>query len=293
VAGEVRANHNVLSAPVDDHLFRRLAENIPALCWIADASGYISWYNPLWYQYTGTTPAEMEGWGWQSVHEPRNLAAVLEQWSGAIASAQPFEMIRGADGVFRPFLTRINPAFDFHGNLTHWFGVNTDISLQVKAEDAVVKTEARFRLIADSMPQMVWSAQACGVYDYFNARWYEFTGAPIGSTDGDGWRNLLHPDDRVAVHAAWAQALDSGSPYRLEHRLQHHSGAYRWVLASSDFPAPYGLRSPSSLQRHERPPRRGWTRISRKCFAGFRNCPRRRSIYRPKKRVSQQTGAGH
>jgi PAS domain S-box-containing protein len=236
MAGEVRPNHNILSAPVDDRLFRRLAENIPALCWIADASGYISWYNPLWYKYTGTTPAQMEGWGWQSVHDPRTLAPVLERWSEAIASAQPFEMvfpIRGADGVYRPFLTRINPAFDSQGNVTDWFGVNTDISLQVKAEHAAAKTEARFRLIADSMPQMVWTADASGVADYYNARWYEFTGAPIGSTDGDGWRNMLHPDDRDPAWSAWRQALESGSPYRLEHRLRHHSGAHRWVLASA------------------------------------------------------------
>jgi len=236
MAGEVRANHNILSAPMDDQLFRRLAENIPALCWIADASGYISWYNPLWYAYTGTTPAEMEGWGWQSVHDPRNLAAVLERWSEAIASAQPFEMvfpIRGADGVYRPFLTRINPTFDLEGNVTHWFGVNTDISLQVKAEDAAAKTEARFRLIADSMPQMVWAAAAAGGYDYYNARWYEFTGVPIGSTDGDGWCNLVHPDDRDRARSAWRLALESGSPHRLEHRLRHRSGVYRWVLASA------------------------------------------------------------
>jgi PAS domain S-box-containing protein len=237
MVGEVRANHNILSAPVEDRLFRRLAENIPALCWIADASGYINWYNPRWYQYTGTTPAQMEGWGWQSVHDPRTLADVLDRWRDAIASAQPFEMvfpIRGADGVYRPFLTRINPTFDLQGNVTHWFGVNTDISLQVKAEDAVAKHEARFRLIADSMPQMVWAADASGAYDYYNARWYEFTAAPIGATDGDGWRQMLHPDDLDAASSAWRHALESGSPYRLEHRLRHHSGAYRWVLASAN-----------------------------------------------------------
>jgi PAS domain S-box-containing protein len=236
MAGEVRANHNALSAPVEDQLFRRLAENIPALCWIADASGYISWYNPPWYKYTGTTPAEMEGWGWQSVHDPRNLAAVLDRWSEAIASAQPFEMvfpIRGADGVYRPFLTRINPAFDLQGNVTHWFGVNTDISLQVKAEAVAARTEARFRLIADSMPQMVWASDAGGGYDYYNARWYEFTGAPIGSTDGEGWSNMLHPDERDSARVAWRLACKSGEPYRLEHRLRHHSGVYRWVLASA------------------------------------------------------------
>lgn len=141
--------------------------------------------------------------------------------------------IRGADGVFRPFLTRINPAFDEQGNVMHWFGVNIDISLQVKAEDAVARTEARFRRIADSMPQMVWSMDANGRCDYYNARWYEFTGVPIGSTDGDGWCTLVHSDERDAIRAAWNHALESELPYRAEHRLRHHSGVYRWVLASA------------------------------------------------------------
>jgi PAS domain S-box-containing protein len=234
MAGEVRANHNPLTAPVDDAMFRQLAEHIAALCWIADASGYITWYNPRWYEYTGTTPAQMEGWGWQSVHDPRSLAEVLERWSDAIASAKPFEMvfpIRGADGILRPFLTRINPAFDAQGKLVNWFGVNTDISLQVKAEDLALKSEARFRLIADSMPQMVWSSTAEGHLDYYNARWYEFTGAPIGSTDGDGWLDMIHADDRDAVLERWRRALDAGETFHLEHRLRHRSGEHRWVLA--------------------------------------------------------------
>jgi PAS domain S-box-containing protein len=108
-----------------------------------------------------------------------------------------------------------------------------DISTQVKSEDVVARTEARFRLIADSMPQMVWSAGAGGGYDYYNARWYAFTGVPIGSTDGDGWFDMLHADDRVPAWSAWRRALESGSPYRIEHRLRHQSGSYRWVLASA------------------------------------------------------------
>jgi len=233
-AGEVRANRNPLNAPVPDAMFRLLAENIPALCWIADASGYITWYNPRWYEYTGTSPAQMEGWGWQSVHDPRSLAEVLERWSDAIASARPFEMvfpIRGADGTLRPFLTRINPAFDAEGKLTNWFGVNTDISLEARAEDLASKTEARFRRIADSMPQMVWSSTARGHVDYYNARWYEFTGAPIGSTDGDGWFGMIHDADRDAVIEQWRCALEAGASFRIEHRLRHHSGEFRWVLA--------------------------------------------------------------
>jgi PAS domain S-box-containing protein len=233
MAAEVRANVNSLDAPIDDKEFRKLADNIPTLCWIADAQGYIVWYNRRWYEYTGKTAAEMEGWGWQSVHDPRNLAQVLERWQDAITSAQPFEMvfpIKGADGVFRPFLTRINPAFDEHGAITNWFGVNTDISLQVQAEDAFAKSETRFRTLADAMPQMVWSASPTGCLDYHNARWYEFTGAPVGATDGLGWTTMLHRDDSEPALSTWRHSLQTGEPYHVEYRLRHRSGDYRWVL---------------------------------------------------------------
>jgi PAS domain S-box-containing protein len=233
VPAEVRANLNPLTAPIDDREFRKLADHIPTLCWIADAEGYIVWYNRRWYEYTGKTPAEMEGWGWQSVHDPRNLAQVLERWRHAIASAEPFEMvfpIRGADGVFRPFLTRINPAFDEHGAVTNWFGVNTDISLQVQAEDAYAKSQTRFRVLADGMPQMVWSARPDGFLDYHNARWYEFTGAPVGATDGYGWTAMLHREDSEPALATWRGSLETGDTYHVECRLLHRSGEYRWVL---------------------------------------------------------------
>jgi PAS domain S-box-containing protein len=224
---------NRLGAPIDDKEFRRLADNIPTLCWIADSQGYIVWYNRRWYEYTGTTAAEMEGWGWQTVHDPRNLAEVLEQWREAISAARPFEMvfpIRGADGFLRPFLTRITPAHDEGGAVTNWFGVNTDISGQLAAEDAFARSEARFRTLADAMPQMVWSALPTGFLDYHNARWYEFTGAPVGSTDGFGWTAMLHPDDSEHALATWRRSLETGEPCCVEYRLRDRAGAYRWVL---------------------------------------------------------------
>jgi PAS domain S-box-containing protein len=234
MVGEVRANHNCLTADLPDSAFRLLADNIPTLCWIADAEGYIVWYNPRWYEYTGTTPAQMENWGWQSVHDPATLPDILERWSAAIVAGKPFEMVfplRGADGRFRPFLTRINPAFDDQGRVLRWFGVNMDISRQVEAESAAMASQRRFRDIADSMPQMVWSSGPDGRGDYFNARWYEYTGLPAGATDADGWIARVHPDDRGCAAIGWHRCLDTGDALHLECRLQHRSGAYRWVLA--------------------------------------------------------------
>ena len=122
---------------LDELDFRALAENIPTLCWIAGGDGFIVWYNRRWYEYTGATAAEMEGWGWQSVHDPIELPRVLSEWRGSIASGEPFEMVfplRGHDGEFRPFLTRIVPERDETGAIKAWYGVNTDISDQAIAE---------------------------------------------------------------------------------------------------------------------------------------------------------------
>jgi PAS domain S-box-containing protein len=118
--------------------FRTLAETIPHLAWMADETGHIFWYNRRWYEYTGTTLPEMEGWGWQTVHDPNVLPEVLNQWRGAISSGEPFEMIfplKGADGAFRSFLTRVEPVKDSSGHVVRWFGTNTDITEQRRIEE--------------------------------------------------------------------------------------------------------------------------------------------------------------
>ena len=121
-------------------LFRTLADAIPHLCWMAHADGWIFWYNKRWYEYTGTIPEEMEGWGWQSVHDPEVLPQVLELWQASLAAATPFDMVyplRGSDGVFRPFLTRVMPVYNQDGTVSRWFGTNTDITEREQAEKAL------------------------------------------------------------------------------------------------------------------------------------------------------------
>jgi PAS domain S-box-containing protein len=117
--------------------FRMLADNIPNLVWIARPDGWIYWFNSRCYNYTGASVEQLEGWGWQSIVDPEILPAVLKRWRHSIQSGEPFEMIfplRGADGVFRPFLTRIIPIYDADGTIIHWFGTNTDITEQKRLE---------------------------------------------------------------------------------------------------------------------------------------------------------------
>ena len=127
--------------------FRTLANSIPQLAWMANRDGYIHWYNQNWYSYTGTTPEQMEGWGWQSVHDPKELPKVMERWISAINSGEPFDMefpIKGRDGTYRWFLTRAIPIKDAKGKVVRWIGANTDIDEQ-KRTIAKLETERSLR----------------------------------------------------------------------------------------------------------------------------------------------------
>lgn len=100
----------------------------------------------------------------------------------------------------------------------------------VDARDTLQRMNSAFRILTDAMPQMVWSTLPDGYHDYYNARWYEFTGVPAGSTDGEGWSGMFHPEDQEYAWSVWRHSLATGEPYEVNYRLRHHSGEYRWTL---------------------------------------------------------------
>jgi PAS domain S-box-containing protein len=111
---------------------RALANSIPQLAWMAHPDGHAFWYNRGWYEYTGATPEQMKG-GWTAMHDPLVLPLVLDRWNESVRTGTPFEMefpLRGADGVYRWFLTRVSPFHDVAGNVVRWFGTNTNIDEQ-------------------------------------------------------------------------------------------------------------------------------------------------------------------
>ncbi|MHB1935897.1 MAG: PAS domain-containing protein [Acidobacteriaceae bacterium] len=141
ITDQVRAR---LEIETREEQFRVLADSIPQLAWMANPDGSIVWYNRRWYEYTGTMFEEMEGWGWQSVHDPELLPAVIAGYKRSLKSGEPFEMtfpLRGADGEFRMFLTLALPVRDKAGTIVRWFGTNTDIDAQRKAEAGLRQAE--------------------------------------------------------------------------------------------------------------------------------------------------------
>ena len=147
-----------------DALFRALVDNIPELAWSALPDGHIDFYNHRWYAYTGTKFEQMEGWGWKVVHDPGMLDEVISRWTQSLTNGERFEMefpLRGADGVLRWFLTRVEPLRDARGRIVRWFGTNTNIheqresrkrteALLAEVSEQARETEVTFRAMQEA-----------------------------------------------------------------------------------------------------------------------------------------------
>jgi PAS domain S-box-containing protein len=186
--------------------FRNLANNISQLAWMADEKGWIFWCNQRWFDYTGTTLEEMAGWGWEKVHHPDHRQRVVDRIADCFRTGEIWEdtfPLRGRDGNYRWFLSRAVPMRDPSGSVLRWFGTNTDITERKEAEEEALRSamerkimeealhlererfsaecklrasEASFRQLADAMPQIVFTSKPDGSLDYFNQRWFDYTG---------------------------------------------------------------------------------------------------------------------
>lgn len=105
-----------------------------------------------------------------------------------------------------------------------------EITDRKQVETELEDSRALLSDIVESVDQIVWSARPDGYHDFFNRRWYEFTDAQPGTTEGDDWAKLFHPDDRQRTFERWRHSLATGEPYEIQYRLRHRSGEYRWVL---------------------------------------------------------------
>ncbi|MCA1664045.1 MAG: PAS domain S-box protein, partial [Myxococcales bacterium] len=148
--GELRRLYAELAANSETQ-FHALFDFMPQLGWTARPDGFIDFYNRCWFEYTGMTMEQMQGWGWQAVHDPAYLPQVVERWQESLRSGTPFEMefpLRRHDGTFRWFLTRTTPIRDSSGTIVRWVGINTDIHDRTQA---AAQSERRFRMLVDSI----------------------------------------------------------------------------------------------------------------------------------------------
>ena len=221
------------AAREQDEQLRLMIDSIEQLAWMAEADGSVYWYNQQWYEYTGTTFEQMQGWGWQSVHDPRELPETLQVWGKTIREGQALDIefsLRGADGVFRPFLVRIVPVRGADGKVAKWFGTHTNIESLKREQELLKESERRFRELAERVPEMIWLSDANGMIHYWNPQLYAYSGYAPGEGMADKWVSLLHPDDAPQLVELWQKSVVGKHLHEHEARMRRHDGVYRWFL---------------------------------------------------------------
>ncbi len=214
--------------------YQSLVLAIAQVIWTCDAQGKMVGEQPSWAAYTGQTPEQYQGRGWLDAVHPDDHEYDLELWERAVAARGPCDYehrLRRVDGEYRYFSVHAVPVFAQDGTIREWAGIHSDITQRKLTEQSLREGERRFRELADAMPQIVWEALPNGHFDYYNHRWYDFTGRPEGAVDDGIWNDVIHPDDRSTSLARWQVAVGSGDAYEAEHRLRDKSGEYRWYLA--------------------------------------------------------------
>ena len=223
--------------------FRELADNMNQCAWTADPSGARYWYNKRWYDYSGTTPEEMKGFGWQKLHHPDHLDRVIHHQFNCFRTGAPWEdtfPLRGRDGTYRWFLSRAQPIRNEAGEIVRWFGTNTDITEQLEAEKALrelndtlehqVADESRARLQIWNVSQdLLVISDLKGVYLSVNPAWTATLGWSIADLVGKTSAWLLHPDDRKRTKAEIARLAGGQKTILFESRFRDTEGNYHWI----------------------------------------------------------------
>ncbi|MGB6175424.1 MAG: HWE histidine kinase domain-containing protein, partial [Methylocella sp.] len=193
-----------------------------------DATGWIYWYNQRWFDYTGTTLQEMEGWGWQKVHHPDHVDRVVRKLRHSFDTGEPWEdtfPLRSKDGEYRWFLSRALPIRDEHDRIQHWFGTNTDITERLRAEGqrTILVNELNHRVKNTLATVQAIAAQTLrnanvdsSVRDTFESRLVALSNAHSILTQ-ESW-------ETAEIHDVMARALE---PHAGRERLTVHGPSIR------------------------------------------------------------------
>jgi PAS domain S-box-containing protein len=223
--------------------FHELADNMSQFAWMADTDGRRYWYNKRWHAYAGTTPEEMQGFGWQKLHHPDHLDRVVQHIQRSFKTDAPWEdtfPLRGRDGNYRWFLSRALPIRNKAGEIVRWFGTNTDITEQIEAEKALRELNETLEQRVEAQTQerlQIWNvsqdllmvADLKGKYLRVNPAWTVLLGWSEAELLGRSSQWLLHPDDREKTLAETARLAAGETTERLVTRFRHKDGSYRWL----------------------------------------------------------------
>lgn len=208
-----------------------LANAMPQLVWIADANGAVTYYNDRLLEFAGVSRNADGAWMWGGLVYEEDADLTAEAWETALATRTPYNTqhrLKMKDGSLRWFLSRAVPQKDRNGKVLKWFGTATDIHEQKVIEQKIRESEERFRTLAISIPQIVWSCDVEGNVDYLNDQWEVYTGQRVEDALPNT-SDLLHPEDRYVMDTEWKKAVEFGHEWKADYRLKNVlTGEYRW-----------------------------------------------------------------
>ncbi|MGB6677954.1 MAG: PAS domain S-box protein [Terriglobales bacterium] len=213
---------------------RLVIDTIPTLAWCNLPDGPNEFLNKRWHAYTGLSPEESHGWGWQVAFHPEDLPPLMKTWQQLLISGDSGEIearLRRHDGVYRWFLIRVEPLRDEEGKIVRWYGTSTDIDDRKLAEEKLQASETNLRQILDSIPGQVYALNPAGQVELPNRQLLEYFGKTLDELKAWRTNDAVHPDDLPRVIADFTHAMTTGVPFENELRYRRADGVYRWFQA--------------------------------------------------------------
>jgi PAS domain S-box-containing protein len=228
-----RATELAVETRRQDARLRVLTETVPQITYTLGLEGTVQYVSPQWYHFTGQPPNADVAQMWPVLIHPDDRLRVQAQQEAARASGSGWNYeyrLRRYDGQYRWMLSRAVPELELPGRALCWHGALTDVHDQRELADTLRRGEAELRFLAESIPQLIWTATADGFIDYYNQWAADYTGLSVAELGPTGWIALLEPSEQPAAARRWVHCVRTGHSYDGTFRLRRHDGQYRWHL---------------------------------------------------------------
>jgi len=217
-----------------ENKLRQVIDTIPALAWCNLPDGSNEFLNRRWHEYTGLSPEESHGWGWQVAFHAEDLPPLMKRWREMLSSGESGEIearLRRYDGAYRWFLIRAEPLHDETGKIVRWYGTSTDIEDRKRAEEALHASDRNARLLVDSIPALVVRMTAAGEVEAVNRQLLEYSGKSLEDIRRWTTSGVVHPEDLARAIEIASHSFATGDPYEMEVRIRRFDGVFRWFEA--------------------------------------------------------------
>jgi PAS domain S-box-containing protein len=214
--------------------FKIIANTAPVMIWMSGNDKFSDFFNNSWLNFTGNEIEDEKGDGWLRGVHPADLEYCVESYKSAYENQEKFyteyRLLR-YDGHYRWIADNAVPRYDSRGNFVGFISACMDIDDEKKFSETLQESETRFRLLADFMPQFIWTADPSGRLNYFNQEVYHYSGLTFEQLQNDGWLKIVHPDEREENIRRLTHSMRTGEDFNMEHRFRRNDGEYRWQLS--------------------------------------------------------------